>query len=332
MNREDLLVERTARAILSRAGGTLQLGIGDDAAILRPRRGMDWVLTCDAFLEGIHFLANAHPADSVGYKSLARATSDLAAMGAIPRLFLLTLAIPPSRTGAWLDGFLRGMARAARELGLRLAGGDTTRGPKVFASVTVLGEIAPGKAIRRTGARRGDLLYASGALGRAQLGLELVRRGMGRDRRLRELLQPLFYPKIQTELGTWLAGRGIPSAMMDISDGLSTDLARLCLASQVGAQIDARRLPCVKISERIARLLPPSARDPRRLALHGGDDYALLFTLPRKKEKLLRSAPGFLNFARIGEITRGRRIVLVHESGRAEILRPLGWDPFRQSS
>jgi thiamine-monophosphate kinase len=293
---------------------------------------MDCVVTCDAFLEGIHFLANVHPADSAGYKALARATSDLAAMGATPRLFLLTLAIPGNRTGTWLDGFLRGMARAARELGLRLAGGDTTRSSKVFASVTVVGEIPRGKSVRRSGAHPEDLIYVSGKLGRAQVGLELIRRGIGRASATREFLQAHLHPKIQIELGAWLSGRGIPSAMMDISDGLSTDIARLCLASQVGARIDAGRLPSVKISERIARLLPPEARDPLRLALHGGDDYGLLFTVPLKKEKLLRRAPGFRHLARIGEITRGRRVVLVHESGRAQILRPLGWDPFRQSS
>jgi thiamine-monophosphate kinase len=332
MDRENQLVARTARAIPSRAGGLLRLGIGDDAAILRPKRGIDWVLTCDAFLEGIHFLANLHPADSVGYKALARATSDLAAMGATPRLFLLTLAIPSSRTGAWLDGFLRGMARAAREFGLRLAGGDTTRCARTLASITVMGEIRAGKAIQRTGARAGDFIYVSGKLGRAQLGLELVRLGKGRDRRLAEFLRPHLYPQIQIELGEWLARRGIPSAMMDISDGLSTDLARLCLASQVGARIDAGRLPCVRIPEQIARRLPRRAHDPLRLALHGGDDYVLLFTVPPKKVKLLRRAPGFRHFARIGVITRDRHIVLVHQPGRAEILRPLGWDPFRQSS
>ncbi|HYL46107.1 MAG TPA: thiamine-phosphate kinase [Candidatus Limnocylindrales bacterium] len=332
MDRESQLVERTARAIPSRAGGLLRLGIGDDAAILSPRRGMDWVLTCDAFLEGIHFLANLHPADSVGYKALARATSDLAAMGATPRLFLLTMAIPSSRTGAWLDSFLRGMSRAARELGLRLAGGDTTRSTKVFVSITVLGDIAEGRAVRRSGARPGDHIYVSGPLGLADLGLEMVRREIGRGHRLRKFLRAHFFPQIQIELGAWLARRGIPSAMMDISDGLSTDLARLCLASQVGARIEAGRLPCVRIPEQIARRLPGRARDPLPLALHGGDDYVLLFTVPPKKEKLLRRAPGFRHFARIGVITRDRRIVLVHESGQAEILRPLGWDPFRQSS
>jgi thiamine-monophosphate kinase len=131
MVNENQLVERTGRRIPSAGGAGLRLGIGDDAAIVVPRRGTEWVLSCDSFLEGVHFLAASTPPDSVGYKSLIRAASDLAAMGATPRLFLLTLAMPASRTGAWFDGFLRGMARAARVLGMRLAGGDTTKSPSV---------------------------------------------------------------------------------------------------------------------------------------------------------------------------------------------------------
>src|SRR6202020_1662628 len=131
MHKEDQLVERIGRKVPSivgrRAPGTLRLGIGDDSAILSPGGRNDWVLSCDAFLEGVHFLAKTHPADSVGYKSLVRATSDLAAMGATPRYFLLTLAIPASRAGTWLDEFLNGMVRAARSLEIVLAGGDTTK-------------------------------------------------------------------------------------------------------------------------------------------------------------------------------------------------------------
>src|SRR5271155_3207049 len=130
MDRESKLVAKIAQAFPSRAGGrrdaALRLGIGDDAAVIAPRSKHDWVLSCDTFLEDVHFLAKTHPPDSVGYKSLVRATSDLAAMGATPRYFLLTLAIPADRTGAWLDEFLNGMARAARSLKIVLAGGDTT--------------------------------------------------------------------------------------------------------------------------------------------------------------------------------------------------------------
>ena len=199
--------------------------------ILRERRKTDWVVTCDAFLEGVHFLPDATPADSVGYKSLARATSDIAAMGAIPRFFFLTLAIPATHTGNWFDQFLDGMARAARELGLRLAGGDTTQFSSVAISLTVLGEAAHGSAVARSGARPGDLIYVSGPLGRAELGLRLLQSGLAKASSHRALLQPHFYPRIRVELGTWLARNRIATAMIDISDGLSTDLARLCAAS-----------------------------------------------------------------------------------------------------
>lgn len=176
---EDQLIERIAKAVPSvRGAGSragLRVGIGDDDAVGAPRAGCEWLLHCDAFLDGIHFHAKTYPADSVGYKSLARATSDLAAMGAEPRFFLLTLALPASLTGNWLDGFLRGMRRASRQLGILLAGGDTTRSDKVSISITVVGELGRGLAVRRSGARPGDLVYVSGRLGRAQLGLELMK-------------------------------------------------------------------------------------------------------------------------------------------------------------
>src|SRR5438128_8646927 len=133
------------RAAVARKSGLL-LGIGDDAAVLRPSGRADCVLTCDAFLENVHFLAAVHPAEAVGYKALARATSDLAAMGATPRYFFLTLGLPDACTGAWFDDFLAGMARAARRFGLILAGGDTTKYPVVVTSLTIFGEVGKGRA------------------------------------------------------------------------------------------------------------------------------------------------------------------------------------------
>src|SRR6266852_3487665 len=132
-----------SRAASSRAVG-LRIGIGDDAAVLRRQRGSEWVLTCDACLENVHFLAPVHPPRVVGYKALARATSDIAAMGAVPRLFLLSLALPGNRTGDWLDGFITGMARAARKFGL-VRPGATSQHPTVVVNITVLGEVAPGR-------------------------------------------------------------------------------------------------------------------------------------------------------------------------------------------
>lgn len=328
MEQEAQLIERIRRAIPSRNGGSLRLGIGDDAALISPRKGFEWALSCDAFLEGVHFLANSHPADSVGFKALARATSDLAAMGAQPRIFLLTLALPASRTGKWLDEFLRGMGRAARQLGMRIAGGDSTKSTRISIGITVLGEIRRGLAVTRSGARLGDVLCVSGRLGGAELGLKMVQPGAvkasnSNEKERGRLLQPHLYPQIRVALGAWLATRRVVSAMIDISDGLSTDLARLCAASRVGARIWAERIPCVKV-------FPALKRDPLQMALHGGDDYELLFAVPRRKMRRLKRAPGSAEIVAIGEIERGAKIMLVGEGGRARILRPGGWDPFER--
>jgi thiamine-monophosphate kinase len=336
MDRESQLVERTARAIPSSSGrrgdANLRLGVGDDAAVLVPTGRAEWILSCDAFLEGVHFLEKVHPPDSVGYKALVRAASDIVAMGATPRLFLLTLAIPSRLTGNWLDLFLRGMARAARLLNMRLAGGDTTRSHSVFISVTVLGEALRGQAVARSGAQAGDIIYVSGKLGRAQLGLELILNRGTRRLHVDRFLRPHLYPKIRPKLGVWLARHGIPSAMMDISDGLSTDLDRLCRASRAGARLWADSIPRVAIPDRLSRTVKTQNLDPLRLALHGGEDYELLFTVPRRKVKRLERAPGSRELTPIGEITSGRRMILINEDGKSKPLKPAGWDPFRKKS
>jgi thiamine-monophosphate kinase len=331
MPRESQLVQKIARALSSskRGDSRLRLGIGDDAAVVSTGGHAEWVLSCDTFLEDVHFRMRTQPPDSVGYKALVRASSDLAAMGATPRYFLLTLAMPAAHTGAWLDAFLKGMARAARELGISVIGGDTTRSRTVFISIAVLGEIAPGRALTRSGARPGDIIYVSGELGRAQLGLELVLRGHARNRQLRALVQPHLYPKIRVELGSWLARHRIATSAMDLSDGLSTDLARLCAASQVGAKIYASKVPSVITPAVAVRKLGKRKLNPLQLALHGGDDYQLLFTVAARQTKKLNRAPGASTLTAIGEITRNRQFILVAPDGREAPLNSQGWDPFR---
>src|SRR5258708_24733036 len=180
MASEKQLIARTGRELRSRTSAVLRVGIGDDAAVVRPKEGVEWVLTTDAFLENVHFLRRLHPPEAVGYKALARATSDLAAMGARPRYFLLSLALPPSCTGKWFDRFLEGMSRAARTFGLVLAGGDTTKNPLAAINLTVIGEVPPGQAVLRSGARPGNLTCVSGTLGEAELGLRLLKLGWGK--------------------------------------------------------------------------------------------------------------------------------------------------------
>lgn len=343
MRNEDSLIRRITRAVAQGGGRArnrygLALGIGDDAAILISHSGRQWVISCDAFIERVHFLADVHPPDSVGYKALVRATSDLVAMGATPRLFLLTLAIPEGRTGRWLDELLRGMRRAARYLDMQLAGGDTTTSGAVAISITVLGEIGSlgENALMRSGGRAGDRIYVSGTLGRAQIGLELTRRmrrtgKKGPVAKLAErALQAHLYPSLRLRLGRWLARNSVASAMMDLSDGLSSDLARLCQASGVGARLWAERMPVSRPSPQVSKLLPRRF-DALQAALHGGDDYELLFTVSRKNEAQLRKAPDSRELTCIGELTRDRGILLLDADKKPTALKPAGWDPFRKA-
>jgi thiamine-monophosphate kinase len=302
----------------------LTLGIGDDAALVSGTPGYEIVLTCDWFLEGTHFLRDKHPADAVGWKCLARAISDIAAMGAAPRCFLLSLALPRELAGAWLDDFLGGLRRAARRFGCSLAGGDTTERREVLLNVGVIGEVRCGREVRRSGARPGDIIYVSGRLGEAELGLQLLqerKRGLSaREARLRKHL----YPEPRLELGRWLSEKRVASAMMDLSDGLSSDLRRLCEASRVGAVIESDLLPTV----RVKKLERNRGVNPLQLALHGGDDYELLFTVPKSKAKRLPHSVGGVAITRIGEITRTRELTVTDGKGQPRVLKPGGWDPF----
>lgn len=323
MDSEDQLIERVSRKFPAPQNG-LRVGIGDDAAVLRPRARTEWVVTTDAFLENVHFLRQAFPPEIVGHKALARAASDIAAMGARPKFFLLTLALPASCTKKWLDDFLDGMAGAARRFGLALIGGDTTKYPMVVASLTVIGEVDPGKAILRSGARPGDLIYVSGRLGEAELGLRLVQRGLHKSKRWKNLLRKHFHPEPRFDLGQWLGKRRCATAMIDTSDGLSTDLGHICKASGVGANLFEAKIPAVNIPPALQR----KGLDPLRLAVHGGEDYELLFTVPKRLAPRLPGKVKGVPITAIGEITRAKKIRLTDSSGHSAQLPPGGWDPF----
>lgn len=307
------------------ARGQLALGAGDDAALFRPQPGHETVLTCDWFLEGTHFLRDKHPPDSVGWKCVARAVSDIAAMGGTPRCFLLSLALPSSHTGRWLEEFLHGLRRASQRFGCILAGGDTTRRGEILINITVIGEARTGRAILRSGAKPGDLLYVSGRLGEAELGLLLLKRSRKPASVKNSLARKHLYPEPRLALGQWLASKRLASAMMDLSDGLSSDLPRLCAASGVGARVEATSIPTVQTSARHFK----SGTTPLRLALHGGDDYELLFTIRPGKAELLPKRFGGVALTPIGKITKNRGVMVVGENGREHRLVSRGWDPFR---
>jgi thiamine-monophosphate kinase len=305
--------------------GSLALGMGDDAALLRPGTRSEIILTCDWFLEGTHFLRDKHPPDSVGWKCLARTVSDIAAMGGAPRCFLLSLALPASLTGHWLDEFLAGLHRASRKFQCVLAGGDTTRRDEVLINVTVVGEVKAGRAVLRSGARAGDILYVSGHLGEAELGLRILEESKKPPRVGNPLTRKQLYPEPRIALGQWLAETRLASSMMDLSDGLSSDLRRLCAASATGARIEETKLPTVRLTS----VLQGPKGNPTSLALHGGDDYELLFTVPSRKAKIVPEHFQGLRLTAIGEITRKRGVRVLAESGHEHLLPAEGWDPFR---
>lgn len=273
--------------------------IGDDCAILRPRAKQDLVFTCDFVLEGRHFARETHSAADIGYKALARSLSDIAAMGGEPVFFLVSLAVPFESRSAWIGGFYRGLLACAATYNIVLAGGDLARFGKIAADVTCCARVPRGKALLRSGAKSGDAIYVTGELGGAALGLA-TRRGKAWRRHLR--------PEPRIEAGILLRRLGVSSAM-DISDGLSSDLHRMCMASGAAADID-EKLP-----------IAPGASIEQ--ALHGGDDYELLFTAP-KRLKVPERVVG-VRVTRIGVITSGPPGLIRFQGAR---LLPGGYDHF----
>ena len=304
-----------------RRGRGLALGIGDDAALVAAPRGRAMILTTDMSIEGVHFTSNLHPPRSVGHRALARSLSDIAAMGGTPRYALLSLAVSRQSERAWLEDFFRGFFALARRFGVALIGGDTAvvRGPTTVDAI-VTGEVRRRLALRRSGARPGDSIYVSGRLGMAALGLRLLLSGKpARNPVERAALQAHLFPQPQCALGRHLSERRLATAMMDVSDGLSLDLRRLCDPSRVGAKLFAGRIPVPRIS---------NVEDAMQLGLKGGEDYQLLFTVPAAKEAKIGTRFGKVPLHRIGEIQASRRFSLVAPDGTTVPLEADGYDHF----
>lgn len=318
------LIARLHERLAGIAPGQLELGIGDDAALWRPGPGMDQVACCDTLIAGRHFLADADPAN-IAWKALAVNLSDLAAMAATPRAALLALSLPQMPEAAWLERFCTGWSALARAHDLALAGGDTTRGPVLALTVTCLGEVPHGRALRRDGARPGDGLYVSGTLGDAAAGLAIQRGELVVDEPLQPaLLARLHRPTPRLALGLLL--RELASSAIDISDGLVADLGHVLAASSVGAVLEVDALPC-------SPALQAALSGPARLEcqLHGGDDYELCFTVPPAREATLAALCQAHDLAvtRIGRITADAGLRLVDGDGRERPAAGRGWDHFR---
>jgi thiamine-monophosphate kinase len=308
-----------------RAAAGLTLGIGDDAALVRVAPGHELILTTDMSIEDVHFAPKLHPPEAVGHRALERSLSDIAAMGGWPRFALISLAVARTTRRAWLEGFYDGFFALARKFATAVIGGDTARtnGP-VAIDVIVAGEVPRGQALRRAGARPGNLIYVSGRLGLAALGLRLLlaRRG-ARTAAERAGLRAHLYPVPQCALGQFLSTHHLASAAMDLSDGLSIDLTRLCQASGVGARLFEKHIPIPAI---------PQREEALEMALHGGEDYQLLFTVPTAQAAKIPRRLGRLPLTCIGEILAQRRVEMVTAEGRALPLEVRGYDHFARES
>nr|WP_298133485.1 thiamine-phosphate kinase [uncultured Pseudoxanthomonas sp.] len=291
------------------------LGIGDDAALLAPPPGLQLVVTADTLNAGIHFPHDSAPVD-IGWKSLAVNLSDLAAMGAAPAWCTLSLSLPQS-DATWIDGFLDGFLDLAERHGIALVGGDTTRGP-LSISVTAMGLVEPGRALRRDGARVGDDVWVTGTLGDAAGGLARLS-----GETVPALRARLDRPSPRVDAGRAL--RGIATACVDVSDGLLADLGHIASRSGVGAQVDVDALP---MSEALHAAFDEATRTA--LQASGGDDYELCFSAPadaRDRVEALSSQLG-LRITRIGRMAAGEGVQAVHADGRPWSSERRGYDHF----
>jgi thiamine-monophosphate kinase len=297
------------------------LGVGDDCALLAPSPGMQLAVTSDMLLEGRHFAPQDSPA-GLGHKSLAVNLSDLAAMGATPRWATLAIALPAA-DDAWLTAFARGFFRMADQHGIELVGGDTTRGPLTI-SITAMGEVPPGQALRRDGAQAGDDVWVSGVIGSAAMALAYRQGRLFMEQvDAARVLPALYLPTPRVQLG--IALRGIATSAIDISDGLLGDLGHILERSRVGAILEFAALPTLPVVQ--AYLHEPVAHD---CVLAGGDDYELCFSAPadRRDAVLAAAASAGVVVTRVGHLTADPGLTLIGHDGQPLSFARTGYDHF----
>jgi thiamine-monophosphate kinase len=325
------LIRRIRNRAFSRPGTGLTLGIGDDCALLKLRPGEEAAVTTDLSIAGRHFLLELHPPEVVGHRTLARGLSDLAAMGGRPVAAFVSLGLPQEltvtkgRKPAWAERFYDGLLALAEACKTPLAGGDLAQSPVALADIVLVGAVPNGKALLRSGARVGHVVYVTGKLGGAAAGLERLFGVRGSrvaggvpeiSRKMSGLVSAHLYPQPRIAQGIWLRRRAMATAAIDVSDGLSTDLNHLCEESGVAAEVDSASLP-----------LHPGATLEQ--ALHGGEDYELLFTA-EPAARMPRHIGG-VPVTRIGRMVRQRKgaplVTLRTDEGDTPLL-PQGWQHF----
>jgi thiamine-monophosphate kinase len=321
-------------------------GIGDDAAVIRTEIGKNTVVTTDLLVEEIDFHRDTTRPDLLGHKALAVSLSDIAAMGACPRWALISIGVPKEVwSSEFIDEFFEGFFRLADRYKVTLIGGDVSRTlDRIVIDSIVIGESIKGGAIFRSGAQPGDQIFVTGYLGDAAAGLRLIEQGVrlqpqttqqpvasavGRRPRARSidhLLLRHLQPEPRVGWGLLIGDKQLATAMIDISDGLSSDLNHLCRESKVGALVDASRIP---IDHLVTELCGRRALDPLMLALHGGEDFELLFTVKAENVAKLPTRVDGVSATRIGEITDAPSGIRIAEGSKVWNLEPGGWEHFK---
>lgn len=316
------LAESSTHGRTLRSKRAVRAGIGDDCAVLRLAAHQEFLVTTDFSLEGIHFRRDWHPPESVAHRCLTRGLSDIAAMGGKPVAAFLSLASPKDLPQSWIRRFSRSLIRLAEKFGVTLAGGDTAESPRgILADIIVVGAAPTGKSVLRSGARPGDRIFVSGKLGASAAAVLRMQQKKPKKKPNPRDYSRHFFPEPRVEVGRILRENRLASAMIDTSDGLSTDLAHLCEESGVGAQLDVALIPRASVGK-------PAHKVDLDLALHGGEDYELLFTSPPGKRVPAQVAGVALT--QIGHITRTPKIFLRDAKGIARELKPRGWEHFQR--
>ena len=313
---------------------SVALGIGDDAAALRPSPGMLLLATCDVQVEGRHFVRERMTPQQLGRRCAAINLSDIAAMGGRPRWTLVSLGLRGDTAAAWVDALYRGMREEFARYGVAIVGGNMTSVAKdALVDITLLGEVAEGEMVLRSGAHAGEAILAAGDFGASLLGRLALEAGKsGHVALYRRAIAAHLTPQPRVEEGRTIAATRMATAMIDVSDGLAADLAHICERSGVGARLYAERIPIAPETRRVAAALGMEAL---QAALHGGEDFALVATCPKRDAAALaervRRETG-TEMAVIGETTFSTGMTLVAEDGTEQELAPRGWDHFRREA
>ena len=310
------------------------MGAGDDCAVIRKCGSRVQLLSMDTLVEQVHFDRRFHPPELLGRKVISVNVSDIAAMGGIPSQVLLSAGLPPGFDADWVLAFNQGLLKACQHYNCSLIGGDTVASPGGFSfTITILGEMEESAVLYRSGAHEGDTVFASGLLGRSAGGLALLEAGFSaHEPQFEELIAQHLNPTARVQLGAALAKSGLVHAMIDSSDGLATDLAHICSASQLGAQIFADQM---RISDSLREAAKLCEADPLDWALRGGEDFELIFTAPPQAAAVLHELGNdcSVQIHAIGVMDKGEGLRLFEQDGtacRETALTHQGYDHFRR--